>query len=138
MSFMDTLSSNFVKSLYEAVRMVNRANNMRVKVTDKYCITSDDICFRVCKVSIAKSGKHEGEETDSAIGYYSSMLNALEKVRQLLIYDELGDKSLDSVETYIAEVDRITNNFRTDTERILKEYHLNLTTGDLYNGKTSL
>lgn len=111
---------------------------MKIRVTEKYNIETDDICFTVNKLNTVKKGKNAGNEYKIPIGYYSSMLNALEKIRNLVIYDEIGDKEFENVPEYIAEIKRITNNFRTEVEQLLKDHNLNLTTGDLYNGKTSL
>lgn len=77
--------------------------SVRIQVSDKWVVTSDQYQFILQEKKIAKTGKMAGKEWLDTIGYYP-------KINQLvsgLIHHHIHASAVDSVEAMAAEIARI-------------------------------
>ena len=67
-----------------------------IRLNDTYGIEVDDLSYTLVKISINKSGKHIGEESKKPLGYYRTLVQALESFCRKTTSDELqkGDMTL--------------------------------------------
>jgi hypothetical protein len=76
-----------------------------ITIDNNYCIKVDEFNYTLCRVRTSKSGKNKGKEYFETVGYYSSLIDALEaygreNVRAALLD---GDMTLTEALTVIKE-----------------------------------
>lgn len=79
--------------------------SIRIEVSDKWVITSDQYQFILNEKKVVKSGKKAGEEWLDTIGYYP-------KINQLisgLIHHHIQTATINSLVEMAAEIERIGN-----------------------------
>lgn len=79
--------------------------SIRIEVSDKWVITSDQYQFILNEKKVVKSGKKAGEEWIDTIGYY-------QKINQLisgLIHHHIQTATINSLVEMAAEIERVGN-----------------------------
>ncbi|EPV8597895.1 MULTISPECIES: DUF5405 family protein [Enterobacteriaceae] len=79
--------------------------SIRIEVSDKWVITSDQYQFILNEKKVVKSGKKAGEEWLDTIGYYP-------KINQLisgLIHHHIQTATINSLVEMAAEIERVGN-----------------------------
>ena len=79
--------------------------SIRIEVSDKWVITSDQYQFILNEKKVVKSGKKAGEEWLDTIGYYP-------KINQLisgLIHHHIETATINSLVEMAAEIERVGN-----------------------------
>lgn len=79
--------------------------SIRIEVSDKWVITSDQYQFILNEKKVVKSGKKAGEEWLDTIGYY-------QKINQLisgLIHHHIQTATINSLVEMAAEIERVGN-----------------------------
>ncbi len=79
--------------------------SIRIEVSDKWVITSDQYQFILNEKKVVKSGKKAGEEWLDTIGYYP-------KINQLisgLIHHHIKTATINSLVEMAAEIERVGN-----------------------------
>lgn len=79
--------------------------SIRIEVSDKWVITSDQYQFILNEKKVVKSGKKAGEEWIDTIGYYP-------KINQLisgLIHHHIQTATINSLVEMAAEIERVGN-----------------------------
>lgn len=61
-----------------------------IKITEKYYIKNDDLCYQVCERSIVQSGKNKGEEWYGNATYHTTFHEALNNVIHRIQKDKLN------------------------------------------------
>ena len=72
---------------------------MKIRLTDKYVMTSDDHNFIINQCWIGKDGKSKGKEMTKVVGYYPTVSQALEA----FISKRLGESSAKDIKTLLDE-----------------------------------
>lgn len=77
--------------------------SIRIEVSDKWVITSDQFQFILNEKKVIKSGKNAGEEWLDTVGYYP-------KINQLisgLIHHHIQHSAITSLDAMAAEIERV-------------------------------
>ena len=87
---------------------------MNIRIDDDYKLTSDERNIMLTKVQIGQSGKSEGKEVETNVGYYGSIEHALNDYLRVKINTSAAT-SINELKAEIKEVKKTIEKMMEDT-----------------------
>lgn len=85
---------------------------MRIKITDKWLLTSDSSNFIINEVTIVQEGKTKGEKKVSAVGFYPTLPQAIEALLTKNMLESTADNLIWLRNEHTAFVDHVKGLFK--------------------------
>ena len=84
-----------------------------IKVSDRWIVDADTMCFILKEIKIHKKGKKAGETTEVIKGYFSSIPEALKRIYDTEVQEKVASTDMD-LKSAIAEIHSIREMVKQD------------------------